>query len=347
MLDDQSSPEKNGTWGGCSGFSRFFSLKVQEKYVEVLKNVLQTGIASEMQFSGEDHFCWELRIVPLRVTDGVAVAMVILKDITEKRMLEANTIRNARLASLGVLAASVAHEINNPNNTIQFNTSILLRSWSDILGILKSFQTEHGDFMVGGVPIEQAVTGIPRLLEAIERNAQRIQTIVSNLKHLARPDQGELDHEVDISEVLHTSLSILQNQIRMLCDDCRLDIMEPLPAVRGNAQQLEQVFINVILNALQSLPRRSAAVRISAIQEDDGEFIRVSVSDQGAGISELNQSKVLDPFFTTKSEQGGTGLGLSISYRIIQNHKGKMVLKSNPGKGTDVIMHLPVFVGTH
>ena len=327
------------------GSAVFLSQKVQEKYKEVLKTVLQTGAASEIQFSGDDHFCWELRIVPLRMTADVAVAMVIMKDVTEKRMLEANTIRNARLASLGVLAASVAHEINNPNNTIQFNISILLRSWKDILGILSAFQKEHGGFMVGGVPVEQALTGTPRLLESIERSARRIETIVGNLKHLARPDQGELDHEVDIPEVLHTALSILQNQIRMLCDDCRLDIIEPLPAVRGNAQQLEQVFINVILNALQSLPRRSAAVHISAMREEDGEFIRVTVSDQGSGISEGDQSRVLEPFFTTKSEQGGTGLGLSISYRIIQNHKGKMVLNSNPGMGTDVIMRLPVFVG--
>ncbi|MCB1764429.1 MAG: HAMP domain-containing histidine kinase, partial [Gammaproteobacteria bacterium] len=117
-------------------------------------------------------------------------------------------------------------------------------------------------------------------------------------------------------------------------------------AVRGNPQQLEQVFINVILNALQSLTDRSASVRINALVEEDGEFVRVSVSDQGTGISEGIQSRVLDPFFTTKSGDGGTGLGLSISHRIIQNHKGKMALNSKPGKGTDVVIKLPVYVGT-
>ena len=193
--------------------------------------------------------------------------------------------------------------------------------------------------------MEQALIGTPRLLEGIEKSARRIEAIVGNLKHLARPDQGELDHEVDIAEVLRTALSILQNQIHMLCDDCRLDILEPLPAVRGNAQQLEQVFINVILNALQSLPKRSASVRIVATLEEGGEFIRVTVSDQGSGISEEDHSRVFDPFFTTKGEHGGTGLGLSISYRIIQNHKGKMVLNSRPGEGTNVIMQLPVFCG--
>ncbi|MCB1751384.1 MAG: CHASE domain-containing protein [Gammaproteobacteria bacterium] len=327
------------------GSAGFFPESVQASYREVLKNVLQSGEADEIQFSGDDPSWWELRIVPLRMAGSVAGAMVIVKDITEKRMLEVHTIRNARLASLGVLAASVAHEINNPNNAIQFNASILSRSWVDILRILKIYRTEHGDFTLGGVPVEQALTGTPRLLESIASSAQRIQTIVANLKHLARPDQGELDHKVDIAEVLRTTLSILQNQIRMLCDDCRMEIAEPLPAVRGNAQQLEQVFINVILNALQSLPQRSAAVRITANLEESGEYIRVTVSDQGIGISEENQSRVLDPFFTTKGEHDGTGLGLSISYRIIQNHQGRMALNSRPGDGTDVIMQLPVYVG--
>ena len=344
LMINRSLPRKNES-GNVRGSTGFFPAKVHEKYRTVLEQVLKSGEASEIQFSGDDPNWWELRIVPLRMESNVATAMVILKDITEKRLLEAHTMRNARLASLGVLAASVAHEINNPNNAIQFNVSILSRSWHDILKILTLYRTEHGDFTVGGVSLEQTLTGTPRLLEGIEKSARRIEAIVGNLKHLARPDQGELDHEVDVAEVLRTALSILQNQIHMLCDDCRLDILEPLPAVRGNAQQLEQVFINVILNALQSLPKRSAAVRITAALEEGGEFIRVTVSDQGSGISEENHSRVFDPFFTTKGEHGGTGLGLSISYRIIQNHKGKMALNSRPGEGTDVIMQLPVFCG--
>ena len=335
-------------YGGddVKGSAGYFPVKVQESYRKVLKHALESGEASEIQFSGDDPNWWELRIVPLRLEGSVAAAMVIMKDVTEQRMLEAQTIRNARLASLGVLAASVAHEINNPNNAIQFNASILSRSWNDILRVLTRFRDEHGDFTVGGVPVEKALTGTPRLLEGIINSTRRIQSIVGNLKHLARPDQGELDHEVDVAEVLRTALSILQNQIRMLCDDCKLEIVEPLPAVRGNPQQLEQVFINVILNALQSLTDRSASVRINALVEEDGEFVRVSVSDQGTGISEGIQSRVLDPFFTTKSGDGGTGLGLSISHRIIQNHKGKMALNSKPGKGTDVVIKLPVYVGT-
>ena len=142
------------------GSAVFLSQKVQEKYKEVLKTVLQTGAASEIQFSGDDHFCWELRIVPLRMTADVAVAMVIMKDITEKRMLEANTIRNARLASLGVLAASVAHEINNPQyHSVQYIDTVekLERySWYPI-GLSEGAWRFYG----GGVPVEQALTGTP------------------------------------------------------------------------------------------------------------------------------------------------------------------------------------------
>ena len=344
LMINRPLPRKRDN-GDVQGLTGFFPTKLQDNYRAILKKVLHSGEAGEIQFLGDGPSWWEVRVVPLRIQDKLASAMVILKDITEQRMLEAHTIRNARLASLGVLAASVAHEINNPNNAIQFNISILTRSWRDIIKILALFRTEHGDFTVGGVSFEQALTGTPRLLEGIEKSARRIGVIVSNLKHLARPDQGDLDHEVDVAEVLRNALSILQNQIHKLCDDCKLDIVEPLSAVRGNAQQLEQVFINVILNALQSLPDRSAAIRIFAVQEEAGEFIQVTVSDQGSGISEEIHSQVLDPFFTTKSDQGGTGLGLPISYRIIQNHKGKMVLNSRPGEGTDVIMRLPVYNG--
>jgi signal transduction histidine kinase len=239
--------------------------------------------------------------------------------------------------------ASVAHEINNPNNSIRFNTSILMRSWGDIVEVLRHFREEHGEFSIGGVPVEQALDGTPRLLDGIDKSARRIETIVGTLKHMARPDAGELDHAVDLAEVLSSCLSILQSQIQTYSDACRLEIHEPLVPVRGNPQQLEQVFINLIQNALESLPQRSCSVLIRAEPETEGEFIRVSVRDQGRGIPEELRHKVLEPFFTTRSENGGTGLGLSIAYRIVQGHGGRLEIQSGPARGTEVIVRLPIY----
>jgi len=324
-------------------FADFVPARYQTCYQQALDKAFETGQSDVMRFSREDSSWWDLRIVPLKVGGGIVAVMAIATDMTEKRLLEAQAIRNARLASLGAIVASVAHEINNPNNSIRFNTSILMRSWGDIVEVLKRFREEHGEFSVGGVPIEQALGGTPRLLTGIEKGARRIESIVGTLKHMARPDAGELNHAVDVAEVLSTGLSILQSQIHKYCDDCRLEVHEPLAPVRGNPQQLEQVFINLIQNALESLPQRSCAVLIRAQREAEGEFVRVSVRDQGSGIPEGLRTKVLDPFFTTRDKEGGTGLGLSIAYRIIQNHGGRLEILAVPEGGTEVIVRIPVY----
>jgi signal transduction histidine kinase len=179
-------------------------------------------------------------------------------------------------------------------------------------------------------------------MEGIVKGSQRIEKIVGNLKHMARPDAGDLDHSVDLGEVLPTALSILQSQIHRYTDHCRLELPASLPCVPGNGQQLEQVFINLILNALQSLPNRSAAVLITAGLDPEGEFVRVCVADEGQGMTAEVRERVTEPFFTTRSGTGGTGLGLSISARIIQHHSGRMEIESRPGVGTRVSVLLPL-----
>jgi len=316
--------------------------RAQVKFRKVLDKVFRSGDPAGLSYAGENSSWWDLRIVPLREEKSVNSAMVIATDVTEKRILEAHAIRTARLASLGVLAASVAHEINNPNNAIQFNASILSRSWEDILRVLEHHRQQHGEFTIGGVPVEKALEGMPRLLEGVVRSTQRIRNTVGNLKHMARPDHGELDHQVDLEEVLQTTLSILQSQIYKHSDNCRFELPSSLPAVRGNAQQLEQVFINLVINALHALPDRSASVILSATLEPEGEMVRVRVSDEGCGISDDIKARVTDPFFTTKGSNG-TGLGLSITARIVQAHSGRMEIVSSPGKGTEVSVLIPVF----
>jgi len=343
LLMNRSSSDifPNGIHG--KRFTDFLPERHRARYQQAVDNAFDSGQTDHMGFSREDSSWWDLRIVPLKVAGDVEAVMTIATDVTDKRLLEADAIRNARLASLGAIVASVAHEINNPNNSIRFNTSILTRSWGDIVEVLRQFREEHGQFSIGGVSVEQALEGTPRLIEGIDKSARRIETIVGTLKHMVRPDAGELDHAVDLAEVLSTGLSTLQSQIQKYCDDCRLEIREPLLPVRGNPQQLEQVFINLILNALESLPQRSCGVLIRAEQETEGEYIRVTVMDQGRGIPEELRGKVLEPFFTTRSEDGGTGLGLSIANRIVQSHGGRLEIQSVPDHGTAAIVRLPIY----
>ncbi|MCU7930311.1 MAG: CHASE domain-containing protein [Candidatus Thiodiazotropha sp. (ex Codakia rugifera)] len=309
---------------------------------KALKKVFRKGITRQFQYSADDGTYWAGRILPISSNEGpVTAAMVIAGDVTEKRNLEAQALRNARLASIGVLAAGVAHEINNPNNAIQFNATLISRAWHDITPILNEYFEVNGNFALGGMSFSEARDSFPQLLSGIAGNADRIRRIVQNLKHMSRQDAGEITEKVDIQQVLEETVMILHNQIQKFTDSCSLDVPDGLPAVQGNSQQLEQVFINILLNALQALPDRTKAVHIDAGYDADVSELRVCIRDQGRGISERDLGQLTEPFFTTRTDVGGTGLGLSISRSIVERHGGSMSFESELGGGTTVIIRIP------
>lgn len=309
---------------------------------KALKKVFRKGATRQFQYSADDGTYWAGRILPISSNEGlVTAAMVIAGDVTEKRNLEAQALRNARLASIGVLAAGVAHEINNPNNAIQFNATLISRAWHDITPILNEYFEVHGNFALGGMSFSEARDSFPQLLSGIAGNSDRIRRIVHNLKHMSRQDAGEITEKVDIQQVLEETVMILHNQIQKFTDSCSLDVPDGLPVVQGNSQQLEQVFINILLNALQALSDRTKAVHIDAGYDADLSELRVSIRDQGRGISERDLGQLTEPFFTTRTDVGGTGLGLSISRSIVERHGGSMSFESVLGSGTTVTIRIP------
>lgn len=311
---------------------------------KALKKVFRKGVTRQFQYSADDGTYWEGRIVPIFSNEKqVTSAMVIAGDVTEKRNLEEQALRNARLASIGVLAAGVAHEINNPNNAIQFNSSLVARAWQDITPILREYFEEHGDFALGGLPFSEAHSSFSSLLSEITHNSDRIRRIVQNLKHMSRQDAGELNQSVDIQQVLEATLMILHNQIQKFTDVCTLEVTDALPRVRGNSQQLEQVFINILMNALEALPERSKGVYICASFDADTDLLSVDIRDEGRGIKNRDLGRLTEPFFTTRTHVGGTGLGLSISRSIVERHEGNMSFESTLGSGTTVTIRLPAF----
>lgn len=309
---------------------------------KALKKVFDKGATRQFQYSADDGTYWEGRVVPIRDDDNqISAAMVIAADVTEKRNLEEQALHNARLASIGVLAAGVAHEINNPNNAIQFNASLVSRAWQDITPILHEYSKEHGDFALGGLSFVESCDTYPRLLSEITRNSDRIRRIVQNLKHMSRQDGGNLTEIVDVQQVLEATVMILHNQIQKFTDFFTLQVPDGLPAVSGNSQQLEQVFVNVLLNALQALPDRTCKVHIGAVFDADNGFVCVTVRDEGRGISERDLGRLTEPFFSTRTDAGGTGLGLSISRSIMEKLGGGMGFESALGKGTTVTIRIP------
>ncbi|MBF0446190.1 MAG: PAS domain S-box protein, partial [Magnetococcales bacterium] len=323
-------------------FINLLPASLHQKYQRVLDKALLSNEVENMRFSLPDLTWWDARVIPIDMDHGEVRVMLIISDVTRDCLLNAQAIRNARLASLGVLAASVAHEINNPNSAIQFNNAILMRTWGDIPSVLRRYSENINQFSLGGMPAQEAMEAIPRLMAGIERSTKRIKKIVGNLKHMARQDKGGMDQKVNMGEVIQAAISILQNQVKKYTDFCHLDSGKDLPAIRGNAQQLEQVIINVLLNALQSLPDRSRRVMLSATVDETRENVLITIHDEGIGMDDETKKNVLDPFFTTKESSGGTGLGLSISSDIISNHGGKIHFDSKVGEGTLVTIRLPI-----
>lgn len=318
--------------------------QIRDRYLERLGEVFASGRVEHFQYHSGDTTWWEVRMVPIVSAKNVLATMVVLTDITENRKLQWQAIRSARLASLGVLSAGIAHEINNPNHAILANASLLTRVWHDALPILDEYEQEQGSFVLAGLQFAQASETVSRGMTDIADNARRIQRIIDNLKHLGKQDQGHMDEVVNVRNVLQAAVRLLDSRIRKHTDCFTLALPDSLPHVKGNIQQIEQVFINVIINALESLPKRDRAVKVSAEVTTDGRQIIVAVEDEGRGISREVLSNIGEPFLTTKAEQGGTGLGLSISSSIVERHAGAIRFASCGQAGTRVTIELPAIV---
>jgi len=272
----------------------------------------------------------------------------LVSDYTErKRAEELNEVQRQqliqadKLASLGTLVAGVAHEINNPNNYILLNAKFLSRGWREVKPILDDYAARNGDFVLAGLSYAQVYDKITQLFSGLIDGSKRIQRIVQNLKNFARDGRGSAHKLLDINEVVDGAVTIVSALVKESTDHFRVQHGQNLPRLLGNAQQLEQVVINLLSNSCQALSSREAQLGLeTAYQPASGEVI-VRVRDEGAGLSEADLKHIFDPFFTTKRDNGGTGLGLSISYRIVKDHGGELTLETQPGKGTVATIKLP------
>jgi PAS domain S-box-containing protein len=273
----------------------------------------------------------------------------LINDITERKRAEiAAAIRNEQLiqadkmASLGILVSGVAHEINNPNNFILLNSQLFSKIWKDVSPILEEYFAHNGEFSIAGMPYSSSKEKILQSLDGILKGSERIQTITKGLTEYARIDSGRLNESVDINKVVELAIVITSTMINKSTKNFTVEYGQNIPTIKGNAQQLEQVIINLINNACQSLDNSSAGIKVSTSFIPAQQSVRVKVEDQGVGISKNDLQHIMDPFFTTKRNMGGTGLGLSVSYNIVKSHGGTLVLASEPKKGTTARVLIPV-----
>ena len=262
--------------------------------------------------------------------------------IRTQKLQQEQLIQADKMASLGILVSGVAHEINNPNSLVLLNTPMIMDAFEDLWPILDAYHQVEGEFMVAGLDYSRMRKEIPLMLREMQAGGKRIKYIVEDLKDFARSDNSRQMESVHLCEVIKAATRLVENSIRKATHHFEMVCPAGLLFVYGNSQRIEQVIVNLILNACQALTDPDERICVSARNKADHSAVIVEVRDEGVGINKAHLSHLTDPFFTTKRDSGGTGLGLSVSANIVTEHGGTLVFESEPGQGTLATLTLPV-----
>jgi two-component system, NtrC family, sensor kinase len=239
--------------------------------------------------------------------------LIIFDDVTDRDELERQLVQADKLSSIGLLAAGVAHEVNTPLAVISTYAQMLAKQISED---------------------EQK----SKLLDKIAKQTFRASEIVNSLLSFSRTSTTEFV-ELDVGKVIQETLNLVEHQLRKSAIEVKLDTQPALPPVKGNSGKLQQVFLNLFLNARDAMETGGTlAIRVWS---EDG-FARIDVADSGQGIQPENLARIYDPFFTTKAARKGTGLGLSVTYGIVREHGGTIEVESHPGAGSRFRVELPL-----
>lgn len=272
------------------------------------------------------------------IIKGQRKAIELEKEKSE-RLLQKQLLHAERLATLGTVVAGVAHEINNPNNSLMLDAQFNQNAWKRVSAVLDEYVEANDGLTIGGFGYDEFKSSVVDASNRMKRNTERIKHIVEDLQAFARKD-ADLSDDVDLNAMVRSALSVIEHVTSRYTQNLHVELGASIPRVRGNTQGLEQVVINLVKNACQSLPGPEKSVVVSTAFEPEKNSVSFSVHDQGKGMDEKTLKEIFTPFFTTKSKEG-TGLGLSICSNIVKNHGGTIDVKSMLEKGTTITVLLP------
>lgn len=269
--------------------------------------------------------------------DGI---LEFYRDITLEKTYEQQLQQADKLASLGQLVSGIGHEINNPNQFIRGNIKILDQALTDMLPIIDEYYIAHPDLKIARLKYDFFRQHIMTLVDDMSHGSERIKGIVEGLRGFARKDEGLLVDRVNVNTLIQATTRLVQNEVHKRAE-IEMDLGEGVRVFTGNSQKIEQILVNLIVNASQAIPddRKGLITVRTRMDEDD---LVIVVEDNGKGMDEKTMRLIFDPFFTTKRAKGGTGLGLAIAYRIVEEHGGSISVSSRPGEGTAFTIRIPV-----
>lgn len=276
------------------------------------------------------------------------------RDVTEEKRLRSEAdyrlqqvVMADKLASLGQVVAGVAHEVCNPNSFIALNVPILEETWRIFTPILDDFVEQNPGWRYRSLGIHELRQDMEQTIEHIKIGSDRINRIVSHLKDFVRTDEGIPPRSIQLNEVVESAYTIVGAQARKSVAAIEISLQPELPTVMGYFQKQEQVFTNLVVNALHAIADKNNGKLIirTRFLAHCGAVI-LQVEDNGAGMEPETVERIFEPFFTLRRDSGGTGLGLSVSYNLVQEHNGVIGVLSRPALGSRFTVFLPVSAET-
>jgi len=315
---------------------------------DVFQRVWATGNPEHhpaMLYEDERVKGWRENLV-YKLPSGEIVA--IYSDETERKKAEEalkhsqqQLLQAQKMDALGTLVAGVAHEINNPLSQVMFNMPLLQRLWHDFLPILKKHSAKEPGRKYGGLTYEFLEENLGQLLTDMEMAAKRVATIGGGLKDFSRRSDLADMVPLNINIAVENAMRLVRSTLKKSGVLLELDLAQDLPLMEGNLHCIEQIILNMTINAIEAIDHdKGKIVMTTGFQEKDGR-VTLSIWDNGRGVSPSIADKIFDPFVTDKLTEGGTGLGLSVSYSLVRAHNGEIRFRSQEETGTTFTLFFP------
>ena len=281
-----------------------------------------------------------VEVYPMRELNGKA--FLHLSDITDEKIIQRQLLQREKLASLGLLVSGIAHEINNPNSFITLNIPTLRDYLKELIPITDQYAEDHQDYELFGMSYAEFREDIFKLLRNIEHGSQRINNTLSALREFSRRKEKLEPVWVDVKEMIDKALVMSRGLLEGMVKSLELNILEDLPRIRTDPAAVEQVVINLLINAAQAADKEDSWIKLNVAAGDkSGNGLAIDVIDNGSGIDEKTRTRIFDPFFTTKAPGEGTGLGLYVCQQLIEGLGGRIEVESEPGMGSTFRVILP------
>ena len=285
----------------------------------------------------------QVSIYPIEgIADKSGDAIIRVIDITDNRLFERQLIQSEKMASLGIMVSSVAHEINNPNNFITFNIPILKDYIEELIPIVDRFAADCPDLEFCNMPYPEFREDIYKLMDNIKNGAARISSFVTNLREFSQSDADRLKTYVDFKSVVEKVIAICGKKLDRSIKSLEMNIPRDLPQIYTAPHAIEQVLLNLLMNAAQAADKRDSRVTLNiSTSSTPREHLILEIIDNGCGIEERSKTRLFDPFYTTRMHGGGTGLGLYVCHNLIKDLEGRIEVESEPGAGSKFTIILP------